>query len=54
MNNRNIACLLAILCGTLFGASLGMFAHGSDALIGTGAVCAIGACITLSEIAPSF
>ncbi len=54
MNNRNIASLLAIVCGTLFGASLGMFAHGPDAWIGTAAVCAVGACITLSEMAPSF
>jgi len=33
MNNRNIACLLAIVCGTLFGASLGMFAQGPDAWV---------------------
>lgn len=54
MNNRNIACLLAIVCGTLFGASLGMFAQGPDAWVGTGVVCAIGACVTLSEFSPSF
>jgi len=54
MNNRNIACLLAIVCGTLFGASLGMFAQAPDAWVGTGVVCAISACVTLSEFAPSF
>ena len=54
MNNRNIACLLAVVCGTLFGASLGMFAPGPDAWVGTGVTCAIGTCMALSELAPSF
>jgi hypothetical protein len=53
MNNRNIACLLAIVCGTLFGASLEIFAQGSDAWAGTGVTCAIGTCMALGEIAPS-
>lgn len=54
MNNRNIACLIAIVCGTLFGASLGMFAQGPDAWVGTGVACAISTCVTLSELTPSF
>jgi len=36
MNNQNIAYLLAVVCGTFFGASFGMFAHGPDAWAGTG------------------
>jgi TM2 domain-containing membrane protein YozV len=54
MNNRKIAYLLAVVCGTFFGASFGMFAHGPDAWAGTGVMCAIGACITASEFIPSF
>lgn len=54
MNNRNIAYLLAVVCGTFFGASFGMFAHGPDAWAATGVMCAIGTCVTASEFIPSF
>ena len=53
MNNQNVVCLLAICCGVLFVASLGLFAYGADALISSGVGCAIGSCIAATEFSPA-
>lgn len=54
MNLFSFACLSTIAIGTLFGASIELFAYGSDIWVSTGNGCGLGTCIAISEIFPVF
>ena len=50
MNLFSFACAFTIAIGTLFGASIGFYAYGADALTSTGIGCGLGICVALSEV----
>ncbi|MDG2500946.1 MAG: hypothetical protein P8M77_00990 [Porticoccaceae bacterium] len=54
MNLFSFTCLVTVATGTLFGASIGLFAYGADIWTSTGIGCGIGFCVAISEIFPVF
>jgi hypothetical protein len=54
MNLFSFTCLLTVAVGTLFGASIGLFAYGTDIWTSTGIGCGIGSCVAISELFPVF
>lgn len=54
MNIFSLPSMFTIFCGIFFGASLGLFAYGTDTWISVGIGCGLGACVALSEFSPVF
>ena len=54
MNLFRFASLASIAAGTLFGASIGLFAYGADVWTSTGIGFGVGTCVALSELFPVF
>ncbi|MGB1869176.1 MAG: hypothetical protein ACPHLL_07795 [Porticoccaceae bacterium] len=54
MNLLKFSSLATIATGTLFGASIGIFAYGADTYTSTGIGFGVGCCIALSELFPVF
>ena len=54
MNLFSFTCLLTVAVGTLFGASIGLFAYGTDIWTSTGIGCGIESCVAISELFPVF
>ena len=54
MNLFSFASLATIAIGTLFGASIGIFAYGADMWTSSGIGFGVGTCVALSELFPVF